>query len=235
VNLWTLLGMLAIGLLGLGFGLGWFIHWLIVKFKNHGKSLLIRLPETPGTFAEVSWVALGNGKAETDSGEHDAQRGDKDANLPAGAAAYPMKGALRGPLHLLTSYGANLVAPSKLEAAATIQKEALAEWVVNYERQPRKEEEKTEGAWTKAMHAAMEEASKLATRFRVWDPLRYWKATRENDMQDLYASSGAGRDPWYAKAAFIGVLIVGVLLLGVLGVLMVKVIPALGGMAQAGP
>jgi len=227
--------MLALGCLIIGFGLGWFVHWLLVKFKNAGKSLLIRLPETPGTFAEVSWVSTANGKVEFDSAEHDAQRGDKDAMLPAGAASYPMKGDLRGPLHLMTSYGANLVAPSKLEAAATIEKEALAEWVVNYERQPRKEEEKTEGAWTKAMHAAREEASKLATRFRVWDPLRYWKGTRENDMQDLYESPDDGRDPWYAKAAFFGVLIVGVLLLGVLGVLMVKVLPALGGMAQAGP
>lgn len=227
MNLATLIIALLTTALLAGLGLGWLIAALRYRFKNLGKSLVITLPETPGTFAHAEWAKITDGKIERPSQEHDAQRGDKDSTLPAGAVAYPMTGGLKGPLHILSSYGSNLYCPSKLEAAATIEKEFVADWVANYKRQPKQEEAAKGGIFATGLEAAIESGKKLGLRFRVWDPLRYWKASRENDMQDLYASSGASRDPWYAKAAFFAVIGVIALLLLLFGVISLKVLPAL--------
>lgn len=220
--------VVAVGVLGIGYLLGaaqGYLHMLwrgARGWKNYGKKLTLKMPEIPGTKAEFTWTA--SDFIDQPSKEPDAERDDVDRVLPAGPATYPTNW---GPLNIVSAYGANLVAPSKLEAAECIEKVAVAEWVMDYKRQPKKEEAAPEGAFAAGLHAAAEKAKALSTRFLIWDPLRYYKACRENDMQDLYNSNGLQKDPWYAKAAFIGVLIVGFLLLAVLGVLMMKIVPAL--------
>lgn len=55
---------------------------------------------------------------------------------------------------------------------------------------------------------------------RVIDPKIYWRATRENDMEDFYAAQ-QNKDPWQ-KAAIIPALIAICVLAGVLGLVLWK-------------
>ena len=138
-----------------------------------------------------------------------------DRLLPQGNVAYHARGAITGPLHIMSSYGANMVAPTKLQAAEVIEKLAVADWLKNYKRQPTKAEAEEKGAWTLALAAAFKDAKDYATRFLIWDPLAYYKACDENDMQDFLNSQGGPKDPWYAKGAFVVALaILGMLVLG---------------------
>lgn len=220
--------MAIIGLLGalLGAPLGAVIPlWRGAKgWRNRGKALLITLPETPQTLASLEWVSARDGYLDLpgDSKEPGAEKGDKDRVLLNGPASYP---STWGPLHLHTTYGANLVAPSKQEAARTIEYVAVANWIATHGRKPVKDE----ADFREGLAKAQAEAKKLATRFEIWDPRTYYKACRESVMQKLYNSTGAGGDPWYAKALIvIGIIsIVGVL--AVLAITVVKVIPALNG------
>lgn len=220
--------MLAVALLGMGYLLGatqGYLHMMYrgaKGWKNLGKKLILILPEIPGAKASFEWTA--GDFIDKPSTEPSAERDDMDRILPAGPATYPTNW---GPLNIVSNFGHNLVAPSKLEAAETLEKTFVAEWVRDYQRQPKKEEAEKGGAFAKGLSEAIEKGKQLATRLQIWDPLTYYKACRENDMQDLYNSNGGQKDPWYAKAAFIGVLIVGFLLLAVLGVIMMKVLPAL--------
>jgi len=227
--------VVAVGVLGIGYLLGaaqGYLHmlWKGCKgWKNSGKALVITLPETPQTLADVQYRDLSSGFYDTPSKEPSAQRDDKDRIMPSGPASYPSR---LGPIHIVTSYGSSIVAPSKQEAAAQIEKAFVADWVANYKRLPKKEETEKDkegkpGAFLEGFEAAKAQAGKIAKRFLIWDPLACFKSCQENDMQDLYNSNGGTKDPWYAKAAFIGVLIVGFLLLAVLGVLMMKIVPAL--------
>ena len=53
-------------------------------------------------------------------------------------------------------------------------------------------------------------------RMRVCDPLIYWRATQENDMEDFYAAQ-QGKDPWQVRIA--PLLLIAVLgLVGLVGI-----------------
>lgn len=215
--------------------LGGVLTWLIClyhfKLKHIGKSWVLILPETVGTEATVMRTKLKDGKVDMPSRNHDAKRGDMDRLLPQGNVAYQARGAISGPLHVMTSYGSNLVAPPKLEAAKVIEKVAVADWVADYKRLPK--DEKEQGLFAERLKKAWDEAKLLATRFLVWDPLAYYKACDENDMQDFLNSNGGAKDPWYAKAAFVAIVIVGGLMLLLLAVVMMRILPALQASAGA--
>jgi hypothetical protein len=90
------------------------------------------------------------------------------------------------------------------------------------------------GAFLGMLNEAQAKARQLATRFLIHDPRTYFKATRENDMQDLYNSAGKGGDPWYVLPLMVGLAIVGIVVFVILGFLMVKVAPAISPKPAAG-
>lgn len=222
----------------LGALLGSVITALIAYYRNTlrhlGKSWVVIIPETVGTEATILRTKLLDGKFDVPSRNHDAIRGDKDRHLPQGNVAYQARGAIKGPLHIMSSYGANLIAPSKLQAAEVIEKQAVADWLKDYKRQPTAAEAQPKGTFTQHLEAAFAKAKEYATLFLIWDPLAYFKACDENDMQDFLNAAGGVKDPWYAQAAFIGVLILGVMLLVILGVLGLKILPAIQAGAGGG-
>lgn len=226
MNAIWIIGLLFGGMgLILGFGAAT-IFWLYRGsrgWRNIGKGLLLTLPEIPGTMGTLTWASTRKGYVDSQSLDPSAERGEKDRALPAGPAAYQIRGW--GPLNILTTYGSNLVAPSKLEAAESIEKAAVADWVADHKRLPKDDREKQDFA---ALYgAAVARAKQLATRFLIHDPRTYYKATRENDMQDLYNSAGTQKDPWYVVPLMVGMAIVGIIVFVLLGVILLKVVPAL--------
>jgi len=196
-------------------------------WRNIGKTLTFTVPEIPGTNGTFEWVKAKDGTLERESNEPGAERGSKDKVILAGPASY---GSNWGPVNLITSYGHSIVAPSKFEASAQVEKAVIAEWVANYKRLPRNDKDdggKDKVAFASLLESAMANARKIATRFLIWDPLTYYNATRENDMQDLYNSGGTDKDPWYARLLVIGVFGVLGLVLLLFGVVILKVLPAL--------
>lgn len=102
----------------------------------------------------------------------------------------------RGPLHILAPDGSNLVAPTKDEPGPD------AKTGKDIKSNP-----------------------DIFRRFRIWDPLVYWRATRENDMQDLY-SAQKEKEHWAVKLAGPAMfLLVG--LMGFLGFILWKIYPLL--------
>lgn len=208
----------------------YFLHRYV--WRHIGKSWVFIVPETVGTELTVVRTKLLDGKFDLPSRNHDSIRGDQDRMLPQGNVAYQARGDIKGPLHIMSSYGANLVSPTKLQAAKVIEELAVADWLRNYKRQPTVAEAAPKGAFREALEAAWLDAKQYATNFLIWDPLAYFKACDENDMQDFLNAAGGVKDPWYAKAAFVVVLVCAVMLLGVLGILGMKILPAI--QAQAG-
>lgn len=233
MNFWTI--ALLLGSIGFLLGAALIgLIWASSRLRHLGKSWVLVLPETQGTEATVLRVRLKDGKTDIPSRNHDAQRGDMDRLLPQGNVAYHAKGAIKGPLHVMTSYGANLIAPTKLQAAEHLEKLAVADWLANYKRQPTQAEAGEKGAFTQHLQSAWTKAKEYATLFLVWDPLAYFKACGENDMQDFLNAQGGVKDPWYAKAA----LVFGIASVGLIGILLVvvmtKVLPAIQAMSQHG-
>lgn len=227
MNILAAFGMIGLLTATLGFIVGWFIQSYRHVWRHIGKSWVAIVPETVGTELTVIRTKLKDGKFDMPSRNHDAVRGDKDRMLPQGNVAYQARGDIKGPFHIMSSYGANLKAPPKLQAAEVIEKIAVADWLADYQRQPTPAEARTGGAFAEHLMAAFAKAKDVATNFLIWDPLAYMKACGENDMQDFLNAQGGPRDPWYAKAAFF--LIVGVLglLLLLFGIVSLKVLPAL--------
>lgn len=187
----------------------------MTSWRHIGKSWVAIIPETVGTELTVVREKLKDGKFDIPSRNHDAKRGEMDRNLPQGNVAYQARGAIKGPFHIMSSYGANLVAPTKLQAAEHLEKIAVADWLKDYKRQPTDKEAEKDGAFTKYLEDAWSWAKDRATLFLIWDPLAYFKACDENDMQDFLNSQGGPKDPWYAKGAFVvAIMILGILVLG---------------------
>jgi hypothetical protein len=239
LNLTTALILTAV----MGAFIGAIIASLVAAYRYNwrhiGKSWVLIVPETVGTELTVVRTKLLDGKFDVPSRNHDAIRGDQDRQLPQGNVAYQARGEIRGPLHIMSAYGANLVAPTKLQAAEHIEKIAVADWLKDYKRQPKKEEigkdkDGKDLPFTAHLEAAWAKAKEYATLFLIWDPLAYFKACDENDMQDFLNSQGGVKDPWYAKAAFVGVIFLGGLMLLMLGIIGLKVLPAIQA-ANAGP
>lgn len=122
---------------------------LVRKALDMGKAWRVTVPPTPGAEAKLERVKVpGSGawlnlKAKT-------------ATLAQSGASYPTR---KGPLFLLTTYGAALVAPPMESAIDAKTGKPIAS-------DPR-----------------------LARRFRIWNPAAMFEAIKENDVQDLYASN----------------------------------------------
>lgn len=161
--------------------------FMALKGLNRGQPWIITLPGTPGALADIR-------RRKLFQGVFTKKRGDeREAFVTDGRAAYPTP---MGPLHILTDYGANLVAPSKDEVA----------------------EELTE-----------QDGPKVAERFRVFDPLIYWRATKENDTEDYYAAQ-QGKPHWMEKVApFLMIAVLG--LVALVGFMLWKILPLISGAA----
>lgn len=227
--LW-IIGLLMMGMgVILGFGVA-SIFWLYrgaKGWRNIGKAIKLTLPDLAGTRAKFEWMR--SGFQDRPSKEAGAIPGDKDRVEASGPASYPSNW---GPLHIMSDAGFSLVAPSKLEAAKTIEAIHVANWVADNKRLPNKVEAGEGGHFQEGLAKAMMDAERLAKRFLVWDPLAYWKKSRESIMQKLYHSIQGDRHPWYATVILIGMVIVAIAVFAVLGVLMVKVVPALAPKAS---
>lgn len=156
---------------------------------DKGKPWIITLPGTPGALASLERRHVKEGQVEKKDGD------EGRASRLAGQAAYPSN---KGPIHILTDYGANLIAPSKDEVAADMKA----------------------GRYTLPDGISVKT---WADRFLVWDPLLLWRSNRENDMEDLYSSKGE-KDPWFVKAFPIVVVLL-IAMMGLLAFVMLKVLP----------
>lgn len=86
-----------------------------------------------------------------------------------------------GPVHIVDKNGFNLVAPPKDEPGIdAMTGEAIRANPVSYKR------------------------------FRIWDHLVYWRANRENDMEDLY-SAQKEKEHWAVKLAPLALIVIGVM------------------------
>lgn len=162
---------------------------LIWKMRDMGRAWVITVPTTPGAMASIDRVRLKRGELT----RKEPVNGDENELFIAhGEAAYPTR---RGPLHLKSEYGANLVAPTKEQAIDAATDQPIANDAKTYHR------------------------------FRIWDPLTYWRATRENDMEDLYAAQRE-KDHWAVKLAPLAIILF-VGMLGFLGFILWKIMPLL--------
>lgn len=143
VWVWLLVLSSVMGLTFYAFGLAIFKLW---RMKRR---LVVVLPEVVGAWARIELVKAKRGIWSVRTGD------EGEARILHGESAYPTN---RGPLHVLSEYGANLVAPTKDEAQEVGADKPL-------KMDPKK-----------------------FIRFRVWDPLALWRACRENDMEDLYSA-----------------------------------------------
>lgn len=215
-----LMGMFATMALGSG-GLMAGIGYAIWKARDMGKAWIIILPGTPGAMAEVKRSRLNEGSFPGKKKAHEGQ-----TYLVDGRAVYPSK---RGPIHLVTDYGANLVAPSKDEVYEGILKEEQGKAKVEY-LQKIKElgVEKDEGL----SKELLQRAQRVSLRFRVFDPLIYWRATKENDTEDYYAAQQPKPSFWEQMVPIMVLGMVG--LMGLCGFLIWKVLPILSKKAAGG-
>jgi len=156
-EVWTLLLTLSIG-----FAAVFTICIQVIRASlERGKSWIITVPEVVGGWATVERRLVRDGKI-TDK----RKDGLGTIRILLGDAAYPTN---KGPLHLMTSEGVNLVAPTKdepgLEAVTgdDIKQNAM-KW----------------------------------RRLRIWDALTNWRAAREHDMEKLYNSTG-DKPHWMEK------------------------------------
>lgn len=225
MNVLWIIGFLFAGIgLILGTGIA-SIFWLwrgAKGWRNIGRAIFLTLPDLAGTKATFTWSK--SGYKDRNSREAGAIPGDKDRVEASGPASYASNW---GPLHIMSDTGFSLVAPSKLEAAKTIEAVYVANWIADNKRLPNKAEAAQDGDFAKGLQKAMNDAARLAKRFQVWDPLAYWKKSRESVMAKLYHSIQGERHPWYATVILIGMVILAIAVFAVLGVLMVKVVPAL--------
>lgn len=205
----------AIGaLIGFLTGAGIFLYRGGRGWRNIGKAPILTLPEGPGRSYTWEYHDVKDGAIVKKEGRQ------YRAILPDGTVSYP--GPL-GQLHILTSYGHSLKAPGKQEYASFLEKQAIGDWVLTNDELP---EAGTEG-WEKTMRGVLAKAKDLVLNFLIADPWTYYKAIDENDMEDLRNSTGAGKDPWYAGILVIGVIACLLLLLGVFGAVVFKVLPLL--------
>lgn len=183
--IWTIF-LVTAAIVGAGLdGLG----RLIWKMRDMGRAWVITVPTTPGSMATIQRVRLQRGNF---TRKEPNNREEHEVVIARGEAAYPTK---RGPLHLVSEYGANLVAPTKEEAIDIDSGQPISHEKATY------------------------------ARFRIWDPLTYWRATRENDMEDLYAAQKE-REHWAVKLAPVAIILF-VGMLGFLGFLLWKILPLL--------
>lgn len=198
IEVWGFLAFLAAGFAAIFYALG-LIAW---KAIDKGRTWKITVPEVPGQLATIERVRPSRG---TVTRPAPSGKGEKETQILAPPASYPTN---RGPLQLLTSYGANLIAPSKDDKTALL-----------YPAQPVEgpHAAKTTAEWRDLVFA----------RFRIWDPLIYWRATRENDMEDFYAAQ-QDKQHWMVQLAPFALLAVGALSLMMVFVLW-KVLPLLNG------
>jgi hypothetical protein len=170
-------------LLGAAFGaIATTILFMALKGLNRGQPWIITLPGTPGALADIR-------RRKLFQGVFTKKRGDEqEAFVTDGRVAYPT--LTSGPIHLMTDYGANLIAPSKDEVAAELEEQ---------------------------------DGEKTAIRFRVFDPLIYWRATKENDTEDYYAAQ-QGKPHWMEKVApFLMIAVLG--LVALVGFMLWKLMP----------
>ena len=176
-----------------------FTYRAIVAAINMGRPWIVTLPGTPGAKASIQRRSLKQGLFTRKQGDEQAKV------IAAGMAAYP---TTKGPIHILTDYGANLIAPSKDRVAVDIAKNGVKHG--SQQLGDEKLDNKT--------------ASEV---FLVWDPLTYGRATRENDMEDLYAAQ-QNKPHWMEKVA--PFLMIAVLaLVGLVGFMLYKLMPLIQG------
>jgi len=161
--------------------------WMMKASLERGRPLIVTLPGTVGALADVR-------RRKLTEGVFTKKKGDEgQAFVTAGMAAYPSN---VGPIHVMTDYGANLVAPSKDEVSELIAKTD----------------------------------PKTSVRFRVFDPLIYWRATKENDTEDYYAAQ-QGKPHWMEKVApFLMIAVLG--LVALVGFMLWKLLPIIQGVGH---
>jgi len=179
------------------------------KAMERGRPIIVTLPGTLGALASIKREKLLKGVFTRKAGD------EREAYVLDGRAAYP---TAMGPLHIITDYGANLVAPSKDEVS-----EKLRTFIgMDKPKEGASEDE------LKAYEQAKAAAHKTSERFRVFDPLIYWRATKENDTEDYYAAQ-QGKPHWMEKVA--PFLMIAVLaLVGLVGFMLWKVLPIISRM-----
>lgn len=185
------------------------------KMMDMGRAWVITLPGSPGALARIERRHLKEGKFRRKKGD------EEETFIAAGLAAYPTK---KGPLHLLTDFGANLVAPSKdeiyknlLAAETEKAKEKYFEALREAGKDPSKD--KDPELWAKLL----EEAKRTPMRFLVHDPLIYYRAEKENDTEDYYAAQQQKKHWMESVAPFLAICVVA--LVGLVGFMLWKVLP----------
>lgn len=196
------------------------IYRVVKTALDRGKPILITLPGTPGALAKVD-------RRHLDEGQKTDAKGDEGKSyVAAGPASYPSNW---GPIHFLTDYGVNLVAPSKEDVAEAIIKNdggASLELKALLEKHKGKTSIPEDAAERKDfLERQVLRAKILANRFLVWDPLLLYRSNRENDMEDLY-SSALPKEHWMVKLAPIFIVFSIVLMAG-MSFLIYKVLPLL--------
>lgn len=155
------------------------------------------LPGTLGALADARRRKLKKGMFSIKSGD------ERETFAAAGMAAYPSN---MGPIHILTDYGANLVAPSKDYVAKDIAENGL---------------DGTRGSGV--IEGGTAASKKAAERFLVWDPLILFRACKENDTEDYYAAQ-QGKPHWMEKVApFLMIAVLG--LVALVGFMLWKLMP----------
>lgn len=191
---------------------------LVWKFKDMGRTWVITAPTVPGTKGDIRRVKITRDQFT----KKEPVNGDEyETFIRASAASFP---TAKGPVLIMTDYGANLVAPTKDEAAQPGDSKAMR--VASEEAARRLQE-----AEAQKIQLNEEEKKTLLdristyVRFRVADPLIYWRATRENDQEDLYAAQRE-KDHWAVKLAPVAIILF-IGLMAMLGFILWKVYPLL--------
>lgn len=178
--------------------------WMAKHALTKGRPLIIKLPGTQQALADVRRQKLTEGMFTRKKGD------EGQTFIAAGMAAYPSN---VGPIHILTDYGANLIAPSKDHVAKTIEDTPFPPEVKTPEEKK----------------AFREKVAKMAQRFLVWDPLIYWRACKENDTEDYYAAQ-QDKPHWMEKIApYLMVSVLG--LVALVGFMLWKLMPIIQGAA----
>lgn len=174
---------------GVGLMMGLMLAFAIAMAKKTldlGKSWVITVPETIGAKAKIERRRVKRGKVTDKMGD------EAETKILSGDCSYPTN---RGPLQLVSEYGANLVAPTKDEARDAKTGKPIKDDETGFKR------------------------------FRIWDPQTYWRATRENDMEDLY-SAQREKDHWAIKLAPVAIIMF-IGLMAFMGFMLWKIMPLL--------
>ena len=202
-----------------------FCYRSVKAMLDMGKVWTIILPGSPGAEAVIKRRKL------KDGGLFQRKNGEeKDNYLAAGLAAYPTR---KGPLHILTDYGANLVAPSKDEVYKNLEAANLEEAKVKFQEQVKKDNLQDNKAAQESLWAKLvKEAKHVSMRFLVHDPLIYYRACKENVTEDYYMAQ-QGKKHWMEVVApWLAISVLA--LVGLVGFMLWKVLPIISQRAAQG-